>query len=138
MEQLFKQLNIDGFMAKPFEIEGLISEVETIIEKRSDAGVKVTPSGSREPRRVCLVENKPELLNKIGSLFLAAGYMVIPAQNGTEGIERIAGTVPDVALVSLGLTDIARKIGEKEGVDRFIKFVSAQELLRAAHEVLNG
>ena len=30
-----------------------------------------------------------------------------PAQNGTEGIERIANTVPDVALVKLGLVDIA-------------------------------
>ena len=33
--------------------------------------------------------------------------MVNPAQNGTEGIERIANTVPDVALVKLGLVDIA-------------------------------
>ena len=33
MEQLFKPLNIDGFMAKPFEINDLLHEVETIIQK---------------------------------------------------------------------------------------------------------
>ena len=107
MEQLFKQVNIDGFMAKPFEIDNLLHEVETIIEKRSHSAVKKTPSGNREPRKLCIVENNPDLLNQIGSAFLTAGYMVNPAQNGTEGIERIANTVPDVALVKLGLIDIA-------------------------------
>jgi len=171
MEQLFKEVNIDGFMAKPFEIDVLLHEVETIIEKRSNAGVNITSSGARESRRVCIVENDPDTLNSIGSVFLSAGYMVNPAQNGTEGIERVAGTVPDVALVNLGLTDIpgdmvilklkfmaktqdvkyilytqetaektniAQKIGEKEGIDRFVKFVNPQELLRAANEVLKG
>ena len=107
MEKLFKQLNIDGFMAKPFEIADLLREVEAIIHKKSDTALKVTSSGTREPRKICIVENNPEALNKIGSLFLAAGYMVNPAQNGTEGIERIAATVPDIALVNLGLVDIS-------------------------------
>jgi len=107
MEQLFKQLNIDGFMAKPFEIVDLLTEVETIIEKKSNAGIKVDARGARVPHKICVVENNPEMLNKIGSIFLGSGYMVNPAQNGTEGIERIAGAVPDVALVSLGLEDIA-------------------------------
>jgi DNA-binding response OmpR family regulator len=107
LEQLFKQLNIDGFMAKPFEIVDLLHEVEAIIGKRTKKVERVTLSGVRESRRVCIVENNPEILNKIGSVFLTEGYMVNPAQNGTEGIERIAGNVPDVALVNLGLGDIS-------------------------------
>lgn len=171
MEQLFKQLNIDGFMAKPFEISDLLHEVETIIQKRSNAGVKMTSSGTREPRKVCIVENNPEILNKIGSVFLSAGYIVNPAQNGTEGIERIAGNVPDIALVNLGLVDIsgdmvilklkmmaktqdvkyilyteksaerasiAQKIGDKEGIDRFVEFINPQDLLKVVNEVLKG
>ncbi len=31
MEQVFKGLNIDGFMAKPFEIDELLQRVDTII-----------------------------------------------------------------------------------------------------------
>ncbi len=171
MEQLFKQLNIDGFMAKPFEIADMLNEVETIIKKRSNAGVKTTSLGVREPRKVCIVENNPETLNKIGSVFLSAGYMVNPAQNGTEGIERIACNVPDVALVNLGLADIsgdmvilklkmmaktqdikyilyteksaerasiAQKIGDKEGIDKFVELTSPQDLLKAVNEVLKG
>ena len=170
MEQLFKQLNIDGFMAKPFEIDDLLKEVETIINKKSSVGIKVSSSGIREPRKVCIVENNTEVLNQIGSAFLSAGYMVNPAQNGTEGIERIANTVPDVAVVNLGLVDIpgdmvilklknmaktqnvkyilytkksaegstiAQKIGEKEGIDRFVEFISPQDLLEAIKELLN-
>lgn len=171
MEQLFKQLNIDGFMAKPFEIDDLLVEVGAIIEKRSNAGIKVMASGAREPRKICIVENDQETLNKIASVFLSAGYTVNPAQNGTEGIERIAGAVPDVALVNLRLADIsgdmvilklklmaktqdvkyvlytqetaektniAQKIGEKEGIDRFVKFISPQDLLSVANEVLKN
>lgn len=169
MEQLFKEFNIDGFMAKPFEINDLLHEVDTIIQKRSNAGLKTTPAGTREARKVCIVDNDPALLSKIGSVFLAAGYMVNPAQNGTEGIERIANTVPDVALVKLGLVDISgdlvilklkmmaktqnvkyvlytekiaektivmKKIGEKEGVDRFVDFSDPKELLKTVNEVL--
>ncbi len=107
MEQLFKELNIDGFMAKPFEIDDLLREADTIIRKEVNAGIRVSPSGARESRKVCLVDNSPEMLNKIGPVFTGAGYTVSPARSGTEGIELIAGILPDVALVNLGLTDIS-------------------------------
>jgi len=35
LEQLLTQMNIDGFIAKPFEIDDLIRKVDTIIEQRS-------------------------------------------------------------------------------------------------------
>lgn len=106
MERLFKQFNIDGFMAKPFEIDDLLREVDIIIKKRSNAGLPLSSSGTRVTKKVCIVDNDPHLLSQIGSAFLGAGYMVNPAQNGTEGMERIANTVPDVALIKLGLADI--------------------------------
>ncbi|MDE2027135.1 MAG: response regulator [Candidatus Omnitrophica bacterium] len=167
MEQLFKQFNIDGFMSKPFEIEDLLKEVDTIIAKNS--GIKITTTGSRETRKVCIVENNQEVLNQIGGAFLSAGYTVNPARNGVDGIERIANTVPDIALVKLGLVDIAgdmvitklknmaktrdvkyilytekspektaiaRKIGQKEGVDRFVEFTSPKDFIDAAAELL--
>ena len=171
MEQLFRQFNIDGFMAKPFEIDDLFKEVAAIIEKHSNVGIKKTPTGAREIRKVCIVENDIDTLNKIGSVFLSAGYIVNPAQNGVEGIERIANTVPDVALIKLGLVDIpgdvvilklknmaktqnvkcilytpkspektviAQKIGQKEGVDRFVEFINPKDFLEAVNEVLKG
>ena len=35
LEQLLSQMNIDGFMAKPFEIDELIHQVDAIIGKKS-------------------------------------------------------------------------------------------------------
>jgi len=106
MEQMFKTLNIDGFMAKPFEIEQLLHEVDTIIKRRANPSMKINSTGVRVPRKICIVENDPVALNKVGSAFLSAGYIVNPAQSGTEGIERIAEGVPDIALIKLGLNDI--------------------------------
>ena len=107
MEQLFKQLNIDGFMAKPFEIENLLHEVDAILQKGSNIDVKKTGAVTAEPRKICIVDNDAQMLSQIGSVFLGAGYVVNPAQNGTQGIERIASIVPDVILVRLGLVDIS-------------------------------
>jgi DNA-binding response OmpR family regulator len=56
MEQLFKQFNIDGFMAKPFEIDQLLNEVDTIIKKRSASGEKISAAGKLETRKVCIIE----------------------------------------------------------------------------------
>jgi DNA-binding response OmpR family regulator len=38
LEQLLTQMNIDGFVGKPYEIDDLISQVYAIIEKRSKDG----------------------------------------------------------------------------------------------------
>ncbi len=168
MEQLFKEVNIDGFMPKPFEIADLLNLVESIIRKYSESGFKISSTGARVSRKICIVEKDPETLNKIGSAFLAADYTVIPAQNGMEGIERIIQAVPDIALVELGLLDISgdlvilrlklmdetkdvkyilyteknaeksavtKRIGEKEGIDRFIESTNPQELLEAVNEL---
>jgi len=35
MEQLFKGFHVDGFMAKPFEIDDLLKEAAGIIERTS-------------------------------------------------------------------------------------------------------
>ena len=35
LEQLLVQMNVDGFIAKPFEIDELVRQVDAIIEKRA-------------------------------------------------------------------------------------------------------
>jgi DNA-binding response OmpR family regulator len=107
MEQLFKELDIDGFMAKPFEVDELLAQVDAIIKKKSE-GIK--DAGTRKKGRileVCIAENNQESFDNISRAFLNAGYVVNPARSGTEAIERIATKVPDIALIHLGLMDIA-------------------------------
>ena len=110
MEKLFKEFNIDGFMAKPFEVDELLAEVDLIINKRSSAGKQKRISESNQPPKVCIVEDNEYTFNKIGPAFLSAGYVVNPARSGVEAIERISATVPDVVIVKLGLPDISGDI----------------------------
>ena len=169
MEQLFKEFNIDGFMAKPFEVDELLEEVDTIIKKKSGIAKTIRVSDGNQPPKVCVAENDEQAFNKIGSAFLNAGYMVNPARNGTEAIERISATVPEVAVIKLGLVDIsgdiviqklkrmaktqdvkfilytersaekgivAQKIGQKEGIDRFVVYSDPKQLVDAVNELL--
>ena len=110
VQGLFKDLEIEGFMIKPFEIDQLVSEAELIIKNRSNAVLKANTGLLERPRKICIVENDQKIFDKVSSIFLNADYTVIPARSGATAIERMVKDVPDVALVQLGLTDIAGDI----------------------------
>jgi DNA-binding response OmpR family regulator len=107
VENMFKDLDIDGFMIKPFDIEQLIREAETIIKKKSEALVIKKDGVPRETRRVCIVDDDANFFKQLSQLFLDEDCTVIPARSGAVAIEKMVKDVPDVALVHLGLSDIA-------------------------------
>ncbi len=104
IQDLFKDFMIEGFMIKPFDIDRLIHDAEAIIKIRSRKGSVVRPSGGL---KICVVDNQPKSLEMVTGAFLNADFTVIPAQNGAKAVEKMMEDVPDVALVSLGLADIA-------------------------------
>jgi DNA-binding response OmpR family regulator len=106
VQGLFKDLEIDGFMTKPFEIDQLVSQAELIIKNRSKSSKAGTGLLERPPR-VCIVENDPKIFSELTDIFLNADYTVMPAKTGAGGIERMLKDVPDVALIQLGLKDIS-------------------------------
>ena len=106
VQNMFKDLDIDGFMIKPFEIDILIREAETIIRKKSEALVVKKPGGPIDTRRVCIVDDDKVFFDKLSRLFLDNDFTVIPAKSGGVAIERMVKDVPDVALVHLGLNDM--------------------------------
>lgn len=110
VQGLFKDLEIEGFMIKPFEIDQLIAEVELIIEKRSNTLLKANTGLLERPRKICIVENDQKVFDQVSGIFLNADYTVTPARNGATAIEKMMKDVPDVALVQLGLQDIAGDI----------------------------
>ena len=107
IESLFKDLFIDGFIIKPFDITQLVKEAASIIarhdKEKEEARVKIVEKVSS---KICLVDNNPKSFNQIAGLLLNNDYTVIPAMTGALGIERMMNDVPDIALVSLGLADI--------------------------------
>ncbi len=110
VQNMFKDLDIDGFMIKPFEIDQLIREAETIIKRKSQATAQKTVDPAQSMPRVCIVDDDKKFFSQVSGMFLDADYAVIPARSGAAAIERMVKDVPDVALVHLGLADIAGDI----------------------------
>ena len=107
MEQLFKDLDVDGFMAKPFELDQLVEEAKTIIRRYSGTVEDILGSQEIRARRICIVENDRTIFAKLAVTFLEAGYVVNSASSGASAIKRIIMEVPDVAVIKLNLADIA-------------------------------
>jgi DNA-binding response OmpR family regulator len=107
MAKLFQDFIIDGFKTKPFEVDELLDEVDTIINKKFGIVKKIKVSGIERAAKICIVENNQEELKKIGGAFLTSGYVVNSASTGAEAIEYIYGNLPDIALVKLALPDIS-------------------------------
>ncbi len=108
LENLFKELAIDGFMTKPFDIDLLAKDVQSIIIKHQRIA-KIDRTGIKAgvSRHVLIAEDDQVVLNRMAIAFLNAGYKVNSASTGTDAIERACGDVPDFALIKLGLRDIA-------------------------------
>jgi DNA-binding response OmpR family regulator len=105
MEKFFKDFNVDGFMAKPFEIPDLLAEVSIVIEKKK-GNFKDNTKKSGELKKIFLVEDNETFSAKVGAAFLMKGFTVDLAKSGTEALERISKDVPDVACVKMRLADI--------------------------------
>ncbi len=105
IKELFSNLNIEGFMIKPFEIDRLIAEANLIIQK--DHLKDVFSNGLP---KVCIVDHNSSTVEQLKGLCLKSNYIVHVANNGASAIEAMMGQVPDVALVNLGLLDIAGDI----------------------------
>ncbi len=110
LEQLFKEFDINGFMTKPFDIEELIRQGETIIKKTKRLFVKTVARDVTRPRSVCIVEDDGAALKKISMALLEAEYKVDSAKSGAFAIEKMMADSPSVALIKLGLKDISGDI----------------------------
>jgi len=106
LEQLFKDLNVDGFMTKPFEFEALYKEIDVIIEKRYNVEAVKKIESPKRPKHILVAEDNKESFDKIALAFLNAGYMIVSAHSGLEAIEKILAEPPDLLLIKLGLPDM--------------------------------
>lgn len=110
VQNMFKDLDIDGFMIKPFDIDQLVHEAEMIIKKKSQSAAQNKDKTLKDLRRICIVDDDKKVFNQLSGIFLEDNYTIIPAKSGAEAIERMVKDVPDLALVHLGLADIAGDI----------------------------
>lgn len=109
-EELFTSFAIDGFMAKPFEIDALVAKAEEILKNRDRDNIKNIKLGPQKSKSVFIAEDNPEEFKKIALALLNAGYIVNSAKTGTAAINKIIADVPNLVLINLGLKDISGDI----------------------------
>lgn len=108
--RLFKDMDVDGFVTKPFEVKQVLQEIETIISRRYGL---IEAEGAKKPKgpvKVLIVENDPGAFSKIAVEFLTAGYLVSSAAGGMAAIEKIMSELPDLIVIKLGLPDITGEL----------------------------
>src|SRR3989338_8218201 len=96
---VFANLEVDGFISKPFELKVLLAEIKRIFSKRfgeTSASEKVR----KKSKKVLLIENDPEAFDKIVIAFLNAGYIVKTAKTGIAGIDSVMADQPDIILIN--------------------------------------
>lgn len=110
MENLFHDLDADGFMAKPFELDDLLQTAEQIILSNSGVLHNESTVGVVRARRICIVEDNPKIMQKLSLGFLCCGYVVQIAHSGSAAIRRMKLDPPDVAVINMLLRDISGDI----------------------------
>lgn len=106
VEPLFKELPIDGFMTKPFDVDELIAQAQLIIQTKQQH-FSYEMWGEKTPKKVCIAQNDQAIFDQMVNVFANAAFTIIPARNGIIALERVMTLLPDVAIIDLGLTDIA-------------------------------
>lgn len=100
MEQLFKELHVNGFMAKPFEIEHLLKEIKAIMDQK-EKSVDEFMISAHESISVHIIESDPEVQKKLSWSLLRAGYSVHISDCAIEGMQKVSADVPHLALIRL-------------------------------------
>jgi DNA-binding response OmpR family regulator len=107
---IFKDLNVDGFITKPFVMDKVMKEIDAVINRRYKDAEAKDVEVQEGPRKVLIVENDSNAFNKIVVAFLNAGYLVRSAKSGMDAIDKILADFPDLILMKLGLEDISGDI----------------------------
>jgi len=103
LEQLFKDLNVDGFMTKPFEFEDLFYEMDIIMARRSKQQDLRQHRDVRKSKSVLIVEEEERVFEQIAIAFLRAGYIVNYANNSIAAIEKALVDFPDIIVMRFKL-----------------------------------
>ena len=105
LEDVFKDLPVDGFVTKPVKLEELLQNVQSVLIKKHIASVfpqKLT----EKIKKIMVVENDKEKFDQIVGELVACGFLVCGVKNGAEALMRAPQEMPDVVLTKLGLPDI--------------------------------
>lgn len=107
LRSVFKDLEVEGFINKPFEIAKVLEEIDTVIRKRYEAVESRAAKKIEGPIKALIVEDNKEIFEKMLLEFATAGFMVSYAKGAAEAIEKLMFDLPHIILVNLGLSEIS-------------------------------
>lgn len=105
--KLFKDLDASGFVTKPFQMDVVLREIDTVMARYYGTAVLDTQKPPQEAKKILIVEDDADAFSMIAIAFLNAGYMVNPAKSGIAAVEKIMTDIPDFIVIKLGLPDIS-------------------------------
>ncbi|MFH1207962.1 MAG: response regulator [Candidatus Omnitrophota bacterium] len=105
--KFFKDLNVDGFITKPFDVEDVLREVDAVMEKRYNIPRKEQPKPDQGIKKILVIDDDAISLDKIATSFINAGYAVQSAQTVLAAFEKIMMDPPVFIAIKLGLPDIS-------------------------------
>jgi len=98
---IFKDLQIAGFMEKPFEVEHLLDTIADIISRHYGAVEIQARSEPAPARKIMLIEDDDKDFNELVMFFLHAGYEVVREAADTDALFAVRAKMPDLILMRL-------------------------------------
>lgn len=104
LEELFQSLPVEGFLLKPVKIEEMLEKVKAVFTKRKKGVSAEREQEALRERKVLIVDNNAEMLQKLSLMFLNRGYTVSIAKTATEVIAKMVNPdSPDMILIRQGM-----------------------------------
>ena len=105
-EALSKDLYVDGFMTKPFDISHLMKEVSSILTKRYGLSIPLPAIAKQGARKILVAEDDSNACDQFVIALVNAGYRVTVAKGAVAAFERAVHEDIDLALIKLDLPDL--------------------------------
>lgn len=105
--KLFKDLDVDGFITKPFDVEDVMREIDVVMRKRYNIPDAEEEKVAKGAKKILVVDDDEVSLGKIAVSFLNAGYVVESALSALTAFEKIMIEIPDLMVIKLRLPDIS-------------------------------
>lgn len=134
-ERLGRALGAVDYFVKPVDRRALLARLE---------GLRLTTGTEARGARVLVVDDDPAALDLVEGMLHPAGFTVLRALAGAEGIEVARRVRPDLVLLDLtmpgmsGLDVIAALKGDADTRDIPILILTARNLTPADKAALNG
>ncbi len=98
MEDSFRTMGVDDFLAKPFDSQDLLSKVETLLIHGAPA--------VKSSKKILVAGNDAELLEKMSILLKKVGCTTEIATNGPGVLTKVVQFIPDVVVLEVPMDDI--------------------------------